>query len=125
MRVRYRQRAQRDIASIHAYIKNRNPRAATEVVARIRGAADRLGIWPYLGHVGRAQGTYEWIVVGLPYIVVYEIDDNADEVAIIAVFHGAQERDADSSPMSTNLIRLLLLSLVAARAPLVRLLRLC
>ena len=48
---------------------------------------------PYMGHEGRARGTYEWVVVGLPYIIVYEIDEAAEEVAIIAVFHGAQDRD--------------------------------
>jgi hypothetical protein len=48
---------------------------------------------PYMGHVGRVRGTYEWAVVALPYIIVYEIDEPADEVAIIAVFHGAQNRD--------------------------------
>jgi plasmid stabilization system protein ParE len=46
-------------------------------------------MWPYTGHVGRAPGTYEWVVVSLPYIIV---DEDADEVAIIAVFHGAQDR---------------------------------
>jgi toxin ParE1/3/4 len=93
MKVLYRRRAQLDIDNIHEYIDKRNPRAATEVVARIRGAADRLGMWPYMGHVGRAPGTYEWVVVGLPYVIVYEVDQAADEVAIIAVFHGAQDRD--------------------------------
>jgi toxin ParE1/3/4 len=93
MRVRYRRRAQLDIENIHAYIEERNPRAATEVVARIRYAADRLGMLPYLGHVGRAQGTYEWVVVGLPYIIVYEVEEAAGEVAVIAVFHGAQDRE--------------------------------
>jgi toxin ParE1/3/4 len=92
MKVRYRRRAQLDIEHIYEYIHERNPRAATEVVARIRYAVDRLGLWPYMGHVGRAKGTLEWVVVGLPYIVVYEVDEDADEVAIIAVFHGAQER---------------------------------
>jgi plasmid stabilization system protein ParE len=66
MKVRYRRRAQLEIENIHEYIDKRNPRAATEVVARIRAAADRLGMWPYVGHVGRAAGTYEWVVVGLP-----------------------------------------------------------
>jgi toxin ParE1/3/4 len=93
MRVQYRRRAQLDIENIHEYIDKRNPRAATEVVGRIRDAADRLGVLPYMGHVGRARETYEWVVVGLPYIIVYEVDDAADEVAIIAVFHGAQDRD--------------------------------
>jgi toxin ParE1/3/4 len=46
-----------------------------------------------MGHVGRARGTYEWVVVGLPYIIVYEIDEVAQEVAIVAVFHGARDRD--------------------------------
>ena len=43
--------------------------------------------------VCRASGTYEWAVVGLPYIIVYELNEAADEVAIIAVFHGSQDRD--------------------------------
>jgi toxin ParE1/3/4 len=93
MRVRYRLRAQLDIEGIHEYIAERSPRAATEVVARIRLAGDRLGYLPYMGHIGRARGTFEWVVVGLPYVIVYEIDEAADEVAIIAVFHGAQDRD--------------------------------
>jgi toxin ParE1/3/4 len=92
MKVRYRLRARLDIENIHRYIKERNPRAATDVVARIRLAADRLGIWSYMGHEGRAPGTYEWVVVGLPYIIVYEVDEAANEVAIVAVFHGKQNR---------------------------------
>jgi toxin ParE1/3/4 len=95
MKVRYRQRALRDIDNIHEYIARRNPRAAREVAARIRRAADHLGVWPRAGHVGRAPGTYEWVVVGLPYVIVYEIDEGADEIAIIAIFHGAQDRDVD------------------------------
>jgi toxin ParE1/3/4 len=93
MRVRYRRQAQLDIENIHGYIDRRNPRAATEVVARIRRAADRLGTLPHMGHIGRAAGTYEWVVVGLPYVIVYEVDEAEDEVAIIAIFHGAQDRD--------------------------------
>lgn len=94
MRVRYRRQALSDIEGIQQYIETHNPRAATEVVARIRATAERLGSWPRIGHAGRAAGTYEWTVVGLPYIIVYEIDAHANEIAIIAVFHGAQDRDA-------------------------------
>jgi plasmid stabilization system protein ParE len=85
VRVRYRRRAQLDIHNIHDYIASRN--------ARIRSAADRLGSLPFMGHGGRVPGTYEWGVVGLPYIVVYEVDEVIGEVAIIAVFHGRQDRD--------------------------------
>jgi len=34
----------------------------------------------------RVPGTYEWAAVGLPYVIVYEIDEAAAVVAIIAVF---------------------------------------
>src|SRR5207247_9073929 len=30
-------------------------------------------------------GTYEWVVVGLPYVIVYEINEAAHEIAMIAV----------------------------------------
>jgi plasmid stabilization system protein ParE len=45
-----------------------------------------------MGHEGRDPGTYEWVVVGSPYIIVYEVDEPAEQVSIIAVFHGAQRR---------------------------------
>jgi hypothetical protein len=47
-----------------------NPRAATKVVERIRYAAERLATFPYMGHEGLSVGTYEWVVAGLPYIIV-------------------------------------------------------
>jgi toxin ParE1/3/4 len=90
--VRYRDRARFDIDRIHRYIEERNPRAAMNVVARIRSAADRLSDWPLIGHAGQDPGTYEWVVVGLPYIIVYEIIEAANEVAIVAVFDGRQDR---------------------------------
>jgi plasmid stabilization system protein ParE len=92
MKVRYRRRAQLDIDNIHEYIARQSPRAATEVAARIRDAADRLDgrIWDT---PGRARDTYEWVVGGLPYIIVYEVDKARDAIAILAVFHGVQDRD--------------------------------
>jgi plasmid stabilization system protein ParE len=68
VKVRYADRAQADIENIHAYIHERNPRAATAVIQRIRQATERLGMRPYLGHAGRVRGTLEWVVAPLPYI---------------------------------------------------------
>jgi len=45
-----------------------------------------------IGRAGRAPGTRELVIGGLPYIAVYRADDQADEVAVIAVFHAAQNR---------------------------------
>jgi plasmid stabilization system protein ParE len=93
VRLRYTAQAREHIAAIHQYIDERNPIAATQVVARIRLAAERLTEFPRMGHVGRVSGTHEWVVSGLPYIIVYEIGvPDPDEVVVLGVFHGAQNR---------------------------------
>jgi plasmid stabilization system protein ParE len=69
------------------------PSAADAVIGRILKSAERLGQFPYMGHTGAAPGTYEWVIPGLPYIIVYQVLKNEDVVSIDAVFHGAQERE--------------------------------
>ena len=88
--------AREHIAAIYNYISDRNPVAATQVVGRIRLAAERLAEFPRMGHAGRVAGTYEWVVRGLPYIIVYQTDaTDPDEVLILGVFHGAQDREPE------------------------------
>jgi plasmid stabilization system protein ParE len=96
VRLRYTAQAREHIAGIYQYIGKRNPVAATQVVARIRLAAERLTEFPRMGHAGRVPGTHEWIVRGLPYIIVYEIGvTEPDEVLVLGVFHGAQDRERE------------------------------
>ena len=46
------------------------------------------------GRAGRVAGTHEWVVRGLPYIIVYQIGAaESDEVLILGVFHGARDRE--------------------------------
>ena len=96
MKVRYTIDALLHIAAIHAYINERNPQAATRVVSRIRAAAEHLGNTPQIGHVGAAPGTREWVVVGLPYVIVHELNGSDDEVVVLGVYHGAQLRRGQS-----------------------------
>jgi plasmid stabilization system protein ParE len=93
MRVRYTLEALAHLDVIHSYIEPRNPAAARRVITRIRAAVDRLGEFPKIGHRGLVAGTSEWPVKGLPYIIVYELDIEANEIVVIGVFHGAQDRD--------------------------------
>ena len=96
MKLRYTAEARAHIAAIFNYINDRNPVAATQVAARIRFAAELLAEFPRIGHTGRLPGTYKWVVRGLPYIVVYDISlGDEDEVVILGVFHGAQDREQD------------------------------
>jgi toxin ParE1/3/4 len=96
VRLRYTAQAREHIAAIYSYIRDRNPAAATQVVARIRLAAERLTEFPRMGHAGRIADTHEWVVRGLPYIIVYQHDAaNPDEVLILGIFHGAQDRERE------------------------------
>ena len=97
IRVRYTIDALFQIAAIHSYINERNPIAATRVVGRIRSAAERLGESPQIGHAGAAAGTREWVVVGLPYVIVHELDSSQNEVVILGVYHGARLRPGQES----------------------------
>ena len=91
MKVIIREAVYDDLERIHSWIARDRPRTAGSVIGRILESAERLGELPYIGHVGRTRGTYEWVVTGLPYILVYKIDADNNEVQIIAVFHGARD----------------------------------
>lgn len=93
MRVIIREAAYDDLDRIYAWIAKDQPRAADAVIDRILASADRLGRFPYMGHPGRVRGTYEWVVPGLPYILVYQVRAEDDLVSVDAVFHGAQDRE--------------------------------
>ena len=92
MRIIIRETAYDDLERIYAWIARERPRSADAVIGRILESADRLGRFPYIGHTGRAPGTYEWVIPGLPYILVYEIREDEELVIVAAVFHGAQDR---------------------------------
>jgi toxin ParE1/3/4 len=95
MRVIIREAAYDDLDRMYAWIAKDRPRSAGEVIGRILESAERLGRFPYMGHVGSVPGTYEWVVRGSPYVLVYEVRATDDLVAVMAVFHGAQERDEE------------------------------
>lgn len=92
MRVIIRESAYDDLDRIHAWIAKDRPRSADSVIDRLLESTERLGRFPYIGRVGRAPNTYELVVPGLPYIVVYQVDADDDEVIVVGVFHAAQDR---------------------------------
>jgi addiction module RelE/StbE family toxin len=92
MKVIIREVAYRDLDEIHAWIAKDRPAAADRVIDRIIQSTELLGHFPYIGHAGRARGTQEWIVTGLPYILVYTVNQEADELTVVGVFHGARNR---------------------------------
>ena len=92
MKVFIREAAARDIDAIFDWIFQDSPKAAAEIVRRIHAQIERLAI-PGLSHIGRpgpVEGTRE-LIEG-PYIVVYEVDELAEEVTVLAIVHGARDR---------------------------------
>jgi toxin ParE1/3/4 len=86
--VRWLRAALRDLEAQAAFIADDNPRAAREMVARVRAAVELLRDHPELGRVGRVPATRELIVAGTPYIIPYRVRDGA--VVILRLFQGAQ-----------------------------------
>lgn len=97
MRLRYSSPAHTHIFQIYTYIGERNALAASRVIARIRAAAERLLDSPAMGRPGAVPGTREWVVHGLPYIIVYEVMEGSDELIVLGVYHGAQLRPGQDS----------------------------
>ena len=89
MKVVYHRGALKDLQAIHSYIARDDAKAADEVVARIKKSIRLLEGVPHMGHVG-VRGVRLVSVPGLPYVVIHRVREN--EVAIVAVFHTARNR---------------------------------
>jgi toxin ParE1/3/4 len=88
MKIRYRRTALADLADIRAFIAASNPHAARRVIAEIRGCIDKLLPFAEKYRVGPVEGTREIVVTKYGYIVTFRIEPA--EIAIVAVFHAAQ-----------------------------------
>jgi plasmid stabilization system protein ParE len=82
-------RALRHLGEIERHIASDRPLAAMKVGERLREAIDFLREFPSVGHQGRRKNTLEWVVPGLPYIVVYR--RRATILEVLGVYHGAQK----------------------------------
>jgi len=89
VRIRGTEPAAAALARIQDHISNDNPRAAFEVIRRIRIAVSQLAVHPKIGRPGRVRGTYELVIHDLPYIVPYRI--KKDEVQILSVYRTSRK----------------------------------
>ena len=92
MKIVVREAAARDLDDILDWISTDNPLAAAKLVRRIVARIERLAIagLSHMGRPGLVEGTRE--LVEAPYIIVYLIDEPADEIAVLAIVHGARDR---------------------------------
>ena len=93
MELRFSARARRQLEALKQYLRNQDQSVANRIGWSVRAAAQGLKDFPYMGHVGRKPGTRELGVARLPYIIVYEVNlGDVDEIMVLGVFHGSQDR---------------------------------
>jgi toxin ParE1/3/4 len=93
MTLRFAPRAVTQLENIRGYLIARRPESAELVRGRILATVGRLRELPRMGHIGIVASTRELSVAGLPYVIVYRIDDaRSDELLILGIFHMAQNR---------------------------------
>lgn len=86
MNLNFTPQARGDLLAIRAWIAEYDKRAAERVISRIRQTVMMFGQFPLLGRRGRVEGTREFSVVGLPYVIVYRIASETD-IDILTVLH--------------------------------------
>jgi len=91
VRVLWARAARDDRRRITAWLVERNLPAAVRIAQALANAADSLAVVPYKGRPGRAPDTRELSTVP-PYVMVYEVDDDAQVIQILRVWHTAQDR---------------------------------
>jgi toxin ParE1/3/4 len=96
MRVVLTREASADLENVLSHIAANNPAAAARVAARIDRTLSIVGDFPGAGRLDPDSGAREWLVNGLPLIIIYMIQP--DFVEVIGVFHTS--RDPQTKPRS-------------------------
>lgn len=88
MKIKWLRRALQNLEQAHAYISKDDPEAATRTVIKIQAAVSQLGEFPFMGKMGRVEGTRELVITQTPYILIYRV--KGDAVEILRVLHSAR-----------------------------------
>jgi toxin ParE1/3/4 len=93
MKVTFEPAARDDLDGIFAWIAKDSPNAAFAMIRRIEDKVMRLEHreLTHMGRPGLVEGTRE--LLEWPYIIVYRIDHVRQEIVIVSIAHGAQDRE--------------------------------
>jgi addiction module RelE/StbE family toxin len=91
-KIRWTEKASKDLQAIHAYISKDSKTYATRFVKSLIKATTKLETMPHCGRIVpelEAYGLRE--VICQNYRVVYRIIEGSEDVEILGVIHGARE----------------------------------
>ncbi len=89
-RLKWRKQALADLQAFHDWLATLESAKPTQIVQRIRFAAESLSRLGDIGRPGAVAGLRELSVQNAPYVIVYRCDN--DVIEIVAVYHTAQDR---------------------------------
>lgn len=92
MRIVYTRRAIADVEAIANYLTPRSPQGALRVRAAIFDTVGVLSRFPNVGRRQTIKNTRQIGVRAYPYLIYYSVDDEAEEISILTVQHGARQR---------------------------------
>jgi toxin ParE1/3/4 len=81
--------AVRNLHHVREYIRQDDPAAAEKTGARIEASINNLAAFPMIGRTGEVPRTRELVIPGLPYLVIYRVQD--DTVQILRILHQRQK----------------------------------
>jgi len=97
LRVEWTHPALADLIEAQAYIAKENRRAAEIIGQRVWDASQSLEDNPYSGREGQVIDTRELVVARTPYLLVYGINLDKQQVEILHVYHGRQNWQASQA----------------------------
>jgi toxin ParE1/3/4 len=92
--LRWSDAASAELRAAYDYIAKENSISASKVVSRII-AASELVARRNIGRVGRRIGTFEKLVIGAPYVLIYVRDDASATTTIVSLIHTARQWPAE------------------------------
>ena len=81
MRVRWTPAAASDLEQISNYLKEHHSSLAHATAVKRYNAAQSLRKFPRRGRIGQLAGTRELVMSPLPYIIVYQVEEQTVQIA--------------------------------------------
>lgn len=89
MQLRWTTAAADDLEGIAEYLFEKSPGTAPQLIRKIYEAPSTLKNYPNLGRPGKKEGTRELVLAPLPYVIVYQLRDEA--AYVLRILHAAQD----------------------------------
>lgn len=91
MKIVWTPEAADDLECVLAHIAEQRPSGAIKVAAKIESSIESIQRFPHAGRLDADTGCRERIVSDYPFLLIYTVDDAAEIVEMVAVFHTSRD----------------------------------